>query len=117
MFVSDDLFLIWNFHLNHRVFVKDNGLTAKPAFNSRVDGTVDEVFFFIADLFQRIFAFINVDMACTAGADFSAVVVQVDTIIFCHFQNTYVDGDVLDRFRCDALIFKSEFYGGHIGQG
>jgi len=69
MFVSDDLLLVGDFDFDHRVFVKDDGLTPEAAFDAGVDGPVDEVFFFIADLFECLFAAVHVDMAGAAGID------------------------------------------------
>lgn len=114
MFVADDLFLIGNFDLDDGVFVDDDGLAAEAAFDTGVDGPVDEVFFFIADFFERVFALVNVDVAGAAGADLAAVVVEVNFVLLGHFQDANVRRDVLDRFRCDALVLEGKFNGGHV---
>ena len=114
MFVSDDLLLIGDFDLDHGVFVEDDGLTAKTAFNAGVDGPVDEVFFFIADLFKCVFALVDVDVAGAAGTNLATVVVEVNIVLLGHFQDANIRRDVLDRFRSDAFVLKGEFYGGHV---
>ncbi len=114
VFVSNDLLLIGNFDFNHRIFINDDGLAAKAAFDAGVDGPINEVFFFVTNFFQRIFAFVDVDVAGAAGTNLAAVVVEVNFVLLGHFQDTNIRRNILDRFGCDVLILEGEFDGGHV---
>ena len=84
--VSDDLFLIGNEYVQLRRLVQDDTLTAEPAIDGRINGPVDEVLFPVADLLQVIPPFLYVDMTGAARAYLPTVVIEVDVVIFGHFQ-------------------------------
>jgi hypothetical protein len=47
MFVADDSALVWDGDCNLSLVVQNDTLTAETAFQSRVDGAIDKVFFFV----------------------------------------------------------------------
>jgi hypothetical protein len=112
--VSDNLLLVGNDDFDNGILVSDNGLATQAAFNAGINGAIDEVFLLITDFFQRIFAFIDVDVASAASADFATIVVEVNLILLGHFQDANVYGNVLNRFRGYILVLEGEFYGGHV---
>ena len=52
MFVSDDIFLIWNFDFDNRIVVQNNALATQSRFDAWIDCTVNEIFFFVTDFLQ-----------------------------------------------------------------
>ena len=70
-------------------------LAAQTRVDARIDGPVDEIFFFIGDLGQRIAAAQHVHVARRAAANAAAVVLQLDTVVEGHIQHRFaLGGDV-----------------------
>ena len=113
MLVPDDPRLIGDLHLDHGIVVEDDALAAKARFQSGVDGAVDEVFLFVGDLFQKVVAGLDIDVAGTAGANATAIVIEVHAIVLGHFQYTISFFNVLDRYGRDVGVFECEFHGCH----
>jgi hypothetical protein len=99
MFVSDDARLVGYLYFDNGVVFEDDTLAAQAGFEPGVDGAVDEIFFFFGNFLQEIFPFFNIDVAGAAGADASAVVVEVDVVVFGYFQDGIACFHIFYRFR------------------
>ena len=106
MFVSDNSPLVRNRHRDLCGFVQDHTLTTQPAFQTRIDGAVDKIFFLVRYFFQKIFSFFHVQVAGGTRADAPAIVIEVHVEIFRQFQNGHVDKIAGHCFRRYIGIFE-----------
>ncbi len=113
MFVTDYVFLVGYHHFNHGVFVQNNALARQTRFQTRIDGTVNEVFFFLADVLQKIISFFDVYVTGAARTHTTAVVVEVNVVFFGQFQNRNICRRLLHRDGRNGFILESKMYGSH----
>jgi len=64
MFMSNNTALIGDGDGDFSILVEQHALTSQSAFQSGVDGAVNEVFFFVGNFLQKILAFFNINVAC-----------------------------------------------------
>lgn len=69
-----------------------DALAAQARIDARVDGPVDEVFFFVADFGQLVFPLQHIHMAGTTAAYAPAVVLELDTVVERNVQNRFAFG-------------------------
>lgn len=113
MFVPDDPFLIGNRHGDLCIVVEDDALAAQPAFQARIDRAIDEVFFLIRYPFEEFFSFFYIQVAGGTSANASAIVIQVNIVLFGDFENGQVFEIAADRSGRNARIFKKKCYSSH----
>lgn len=113
MFVSDNSTLVGDGDSYFGVVIEDNTLTTKATFEARVDGAVNEVFFFVRYFFQKFVAFFYINMARGAGAHSTAVVIQVNVEFFRQFQYGFILKITRHGFGRYARIFKQKLYSSH----
>ena len=106
MFVSNNSALIRNRDRNIRVVFQNNALAAKAAFQARIDGAIDKIFFFIGNFLQKVLPFFHINVAGGAGAYAAAVVVEVHVVFFGQFQNRHVGKFARYCFGRNAGIFE-----------
>ena len=85
-----------HFNLSTAV-IEQQALATQARTEPRVHGTVNEIFFLIAQFFQKIFAFIYINMTGAARAYAAAVVVQLNVVRERHFQNALAGGNAFQR--------------------
>lgn len=85
--MPDDSTLIGDGHDDFSVLVENDALAGEAAFESRIDRSVNEIFLFVRNLFQKIVALLNVNMASRAGTHAAAVVVEMHVGNLGDFQN------------------------------
>jgi hypothetical protein len=113
VFVSDDPALIGYGYCDAGILVQNNTLTGKAAFEARIDGAVNKIFFLVGNFLKEIITLLNVNVTGGAGAYTSAVVVQMYIVILRYFQNRHILKVAGNRFRSNIGIFKFESYSGH----
>jgi len=113
MFMSDDAALIGDGDGNFCIFVEQYALAGQTAFQTGVDGAVNEVFFFIRNFFQKILAFFDVHMAGRTGAHAATVVVEVYVVVLRYFKDRLIQKISVDRFGGYFGVFKQKMYDGH----
>ena len=106
MLVPDNSALIRDSDCDIGIFVQYDTLAGEAAFYTRVYGPINKILLFIRYFFQKAIAFFDVHMTGRARADPTTVMVQVNIIFFCNFQNRLIEKIATDRFGCDARIFK-----------
>ncbi len=106
MFVADNALLIGNGDSDIGVCNQENTLAGQSAFQSRVDGAINKIFFFIGNFLDEMFPFFHVDMAGGAGAYAATVVIEVDIVFFREFQHRHIQKIARHRFGGDTRIFK-----------
>ena len=73
-----------------QVFVAlDHALAGQAGVQARIDGAVDEVFFFFGDLGQVVHAGFHVNVAGAAAANAATVVLQFYIVIESHIQHRF----------------------------
>ena len=85
--MSDDSSLVGYGDGDVGIVVEDNALATKSALKARIDGAVNEVFFFVRNFFQKLVAFFHINMTGRTRAHAAAVVVEVNVEFLCQFQN------------------------------
>lgn len=109
MLVSDDSALVGDFDFDDSVFVQDDALAGEPGFEPWIDGPVNEVLFFFRNFFQKIIAFVDINVAGAACTDAAAVVVEMDVVLLCDFQNGQIRWYVVDGDWSNGFILEGEF--------
>ena len=86
-------------------------LTAQAGVQTGIHGTVDEIFFFLTEFLQVLLALLNIEMAGTAGADTTAVVMQINVVVEGNFEQTLSGCHLRQRTRFQTGLFelKSDF--------
>lgn len=90
MFVPDNSFLVWDSHGDFSGVFEDHTLAAESAFEPRVDGAVNEIFFFVGDFFEKLLPFFYIDMTGRTGANATAVMVQMYIMLLCKLENGHI---------------------------
>ncbi len=72
-----------------------HALTAQPRIDARIHGTINKVFFFVADFGQLVFSLQHIHMAGTTAAHATAVMLKLNII---------VEGDVQNRFAFGSNV-------------
>ncbi len=108
MFMSNDPFLIWYADFNLSIIIQNNTLTSQPGFNRGINRPVDEVLFFFRYLFEIFITLCNIYMACTTCANTTAVMIQMDIIVFGDLQYRIASFNSLDDLRRNLFILKFE---------
>ena len=75
-----------------QIHAAEDALAGQPRIEARVHGAVNEVFLFIADVGQFVAALLDVDMAGTAPAYASAVVLKLNAIVEGYIQYRLAGG-------------------------
>jgi hypothetical protein len=89
-------------------------LAAEARAEAGVHGPVDEVFFFIAQFGQVFLALFYIQVAGTAGAYATAVVMQFNIVLQRHFQQALVAFDTGERYRLQSFLLKAEINRVHL---
>ncbi len=83
--MANDAALIGYFYFDKGIRRLNNTLATQAAFDSWVDGSVNEVFFPIADLRQKILPCVNINMTGATSTYLPTVVIEMNIIIFRNF--------------------------------
>lgn len=87
MLMPYNLSLIGDGDLDFCIIFQYDTLTSKPRFESGIDGTVNEVLFFVRYLLKIFHTFIYIDMTGTAGTYATAVMIEMNVVVFCYFKD------------------------------
>jgi hypothetical protein len=113
MFVANDAALIGNGDGYIRSFFEDDALTSKTAFNARIDGAIDEIFFFIRYFLQELLPFFHINVTSGTSANTAAVMVEVHVVVFRNFEQGLIQKIARYSFSRNAAVFKFKAYGCH----
>jgi hypothetical protein len=91
--MSDDSALVGNGYHKIAFFIQ-LALAGQAAVVSWIARTIHIVFFPVTHLRQQVFTLLDIYMAGTATAYAAAIVVELDIVIECHFQDTLSGGNV-----------------------
>ncbi len=106
MLVPNNPFLVGDGDRDNSIFVQNDTLATQSAFKARVDGAIDEIFFFVGDCFQKFIALLHIEVAGGTSANAPAIVVQVDIEGFGKFQNGLVFKIARNGLGGNGFIFK-----------
>lgn len=112
--MSDDAALVGYGDRDIGIWFEHDALASQAAFYARIDGAVNEIFLFVRNFFEVLLAFFHINMAGGAGANTSAVMVEVDVVFLCKFQNGLIYEVASYCFRSYGGIFKLKTYGGQL---
>ncbi len=113
MLVTNDAALVGNGHHEVGVVIQDDTLTSQAAFQSRIDGAVNEVLLFFGDFFEKFSSFFHINVASRAGAHPAAIVVKVDVELFGYLQDRASFKIAGYRPFWNRFIFKQKAYSSH----
>lgn len=113
MFVPDDIALIGYGYGNFGDIVQDDALAPEPTFEPWVNRAIDKILLFIRYLFQERFAFFDIHMACGAGTNTAAVMIEMYIVIFCNVQNGLILKNAAHRLGWNRFIFKKKMNSSH----
>lgn len=108
MFVANNSALVGDGYGDVGGSIEEDALAGEAAFDARIVGTVDEIFLFIRDFFEKPVASFDVNMAGRTGANAAAIMVQVDVMLLGHFENREVGLHVFDGDGSDIFVFKQK---------
>jgi hypothetical protein len=110
---AQELGLVRQRYFHGAAAIKQQALAAEARVEPWINSAVDEILLFIAQFFQEILALIHIQVAGAAGADTTAVVVQVNVVHEGHFQKAVAWLYIFQRYRLEAGLLKIEFNGIH----
>lgn len=106
MLVADNSALIGDGDGDFSLVVEYDALATQAAFESRIDGAIDKIFFLVGDVLQEFIAAFHIQMTGGAGAYTAAIVVEVNIELLGQFENRQVLEITAHGFGRDRSIFK-----------
>ena len=116
VFVTDDLALVGDRDRYFSRIIQNDTLASEAALEPWIDGPVDEILLFFRDFLQIILTAFDIYMTGGTRTNASAVVVQVNAVVFGDFQDGLLLKIARHGFPGNGFIFKLKFYCNHGGK-